>query len=113
MQAPSGAPRKPRSWKDIQLIVSSISMAVTLGLWGLLASREKGVAAVGGEVGLPPIPPTPTLEAEPMLLPGQTLYLMTPPAQTTAPAADQERRERREKEKKGGGGGGHAATGSS
>ena len=112
MQAGAGTPRKARNWKDAQLIISSISLALTLGLWGLWSSREKNVSGVQGEAVVPSQPET--AMPDPMLLPGQTLYLMTPAPQTTATVSNQEQPKRRNKDKGGGGGGNaDAGTGSS
>ncbi len=68
---------KPKSRTDVQWILSSLSLAVTLGLWGLFASADKKGAGVSGQADL--VQPT----AEPqqviitqqsqMLLPGQVL----------------------------------------
>ena len=76
MQPGAGTARKPRNWKDVQLIISSISLALTLGLWGLWSSREKQVSGVQDEALIPSRPQEAV--PEPMLLPGQTLFLMTP-----------------------------------
>jgi len=114
MQPAPGARPKVRSWKDVQLIISSISVAVTLGLWSLWASREKTAAAVEAEAALPSVADTPA--TGPMLLPGQTLYLAGPTPQANAPVSIQEKRKHRRGGNGGGGGGGggaDAATGSS
>lgn len=114
MQA--GAGRKARNWRDAQLIISSISLALTLGLWGLWSSREKHISGVQDEAFIPA--PPETAAPEPMLLPGQTLFLMTPAPQSTSTVADQQPT-RRNRDKGGGGGGGggggnaDAGTGSS
>ena len=110
MQPAAGTPRKARSWKDAQLIISSISLALTLGLWGMWSSREKHVGGVQDEAVIPFRPQT--AAPEPTLLPGQTLYLMAPAPQSTSPVAEQQQPKRRNRDK-GGGGGGNASTGSS
>ena len=119
MQPGTGAPRKARNWKDVQLIVSSIAMALTLGLWGVWASREKGMASIQGESKSLPAPEPKVVEVGPMLMPGQTLYLMTPAPQSSSQVSTQQNRRRRDKGDGrgdgggGGGGGGNASTGSS
>jgi hypothetical protein len=111
MQPGAGTPRKARNWKDAQLIISSMSLALTLGLWGLWSSREQHVSGVQDEAVLPSRPEA--AAPEPMLLPGQTLYLMTPAPQTTATVSNQEQPRRRNKDRDKGGGNADAGTGSS
>jgi hypothetical protein len=113
MQPGTVAPRKAKNWKDVQLILSSIAMALTLGLWGIWASRDKGMASVQGESKSLPSPEPKVVEVGPMLLPGQTLYLMTPAPQTTATVSNQEQPRRRNKDRDKGGGNADAGTGSS
>ena len=96
---------KSRNWTDVQLIISSISIAFTLGFWGLLAGREKTVAGVQGLADLPA--QTDTLAASPMLLPGQALYLCAGAPQAAAPVASTTQPRRR----RGGGGGGSGGSG--
>ncbi len=73
-------PNKPRTHTDVQWIISSLSLAATLGLWGLFASQEKQGAGVSGQVTFQD-PPTQqqvvvTQQAQPpMLQPGQVLLL--------------------------------------
>ncbi len=43
---------KTKNWTDVELIISSISVALTLGFWGLFASRQKVGADVLGQVSL-------------------------------------------------------------
>jgi hypothetical protein len=114
MQAAPRASSKPRSWKDAQLIISSVSVALSLGLWSLWSSREPTTTKKQEA------PPTPTEIARatpaPMLLPGQILVLSTTTVQASAPVADQQQPTRRKGGDGGGGGGGggaHASTGSS
>jgi hypothetical protein len=114
--------RKVRNWKDVQLIVSSISVAVTLGLWSLWASREKPAPPVVVDT-LEPSEPTVTATAtEPLMLPGQVIYLGAATPQAAAPVAnqtnlDQPRHPKGRGGGRGGGGGGgggaNASTGSS
>lgn len=64
---------RSRNWTDIQWILSSLAVALVLGLWGLFASREEAKADVT-EMALAPDPP-PAASPQPMLLPGQKLLL--------------------------------------
>ncbi len=69
---------KNKSWNDIKLILSSFSVAITLGIWGVFASQEKSGTGVTGEAALPS-QPDPLVSAPPSalsssaLLPGQIL----------------------------------------
>lgn len=111
MQSNPGAPRKAKNWKDVQLIVSSIAMALTLGLWGFWASGEKRMATIQGESKPLPAPEPKVAEVGPMLMPGQTLYLMTPAPENTATVSNQEQPKRRNRDRDKGGGGGNADAG--
>ena len=112
---------KSKNWTDVQLIISSISVALTIGFWGLFASREKSGAGVNGEVTLPTQPETLVLSTSPGLLPGQKLLFsgISPQSlsqlQTPTPAKPQQIVITARKHGGGGGGGGgsHASTGSS
>jgi hypothetical protein len=106
--APGGR-GKARNWKDIELIVASISVAATLGLWGLWSSPKKTTASVSGVADLP-APPEDPAAAAPMLLPGQVLYLGGAAPQAPSQVSNQPRQRRK---RGGGGGGGGASTGSS
>ena len=64
---------KSKNWTDVQLIISSISVALTIGFWGLFASREKSGAEVIGEVTVPTQPDALVSPAPAGLLPGQKL----------------------------------------
>ncbi len=81
---------KSKSRTDVQWIISSISLAATLGLWGFFASADKKGASVSGQVTLvqPPTDQQQVIVAQPaqapMLLPGQVLLF-----QGTAPQAQQ------------------------
>ena len=105
---------KTRKWTDVQLIISSISMAVTLGIWSLLASREKMTARVPGEASLQTQSDAAVVPAA-MLLPGETLYLngIAPKAPTPVLLQARPNRRRGGGAGGGGGGGGGASTGSS
>ena len=68
---------KPKSRTDVQWVISSVSLAATLGLWGLFASADKKGAGVSGQASLVQ-PSTDTQQAivtqQPQtLLPGQVL----------------------------------------
>lgn len=109
---------RSRNWTDVQLIVSSISIALTLGFWGLFASREKRVAPVVGEAS-DPAPTDALTPTSTALLPGQIFYVngATPSALPTVVAQTQPKR-RKDGDKggggdRGGGGGGGGSTGSS
>ena len=67
---------KPKSRTDVQWVISSLSLAVTVGLWGLFASSEKRGAGVAGQVVVPPQPQQTdqVVVSQPAgLLPGQKL----------------------------------------
>lgn len=106
---------KTRSWTDVELIISSISIALTLGFWGLFASRQKVGANVVGQVALispsgePPA--ASTTAVPPTLVPGQTFFFgaATQPPPLTLASQPQPRR----RGGGGGGGGGGPSTGSS
>jgi len=66
-------PNKSKNWTDVQLIISSFSIAITIGLWGLFASQEKTGAGVAGEVVVPTQPEPLVSSPSPALLPGQKL----------------------------------------
>ncbi len=115
-------PNKSKNWTDVQMIISSISVALTLGLWGLFASHEKSVAGVSGEVAVPTQPEALVSSTSPGLLPGQKLLFngISPQSlsqlQTPTPAKPQQIVITAKKHGGGGGGGGggaHASTGSS
>ena len=102
---------KPKSRTDVQWVISSLSLAVTLGLWGLFASHEKKVAGVDAQVAVPPQPTEQTVivSQPPQLLPGQKLLFGgTAPQPSTVIV-----RTRSRGGGGGGGGGGSAHTGSS
>lgn len=99
---------KSRNWTDVRLIISSISIAVSLGFWGAMASKEKVVASVEGEALLPngSAGPAPMTE---VLVPGQVILLGAP---APAPASTQQK-SKRNRRGDGGGGAAVASTGSS
>lgn len=112
-------PNKYRNWTDAELIISSISIALTLGFWGLFASRQKVGADVLGQVSLvsssggpPPVAAT-SLPAT--LVPGQAVFFGATTPQPLSPVASQPQpRHRGGGGGRGGGSGGAVAkTGSS
>ncbi len=69
---------KSKFHSDVQWVISSVSLAATLGLWGLFASADRKGAGVSGQVTLvQPPDPQPVVVTQPMqsqtLLPGQVL----------------------------------------
>ncbi len=117
MQASPTGRRKPKSWRDVQLIVSSISIAGTLGLWSLWASREKPQPVDAASTVTPTAELTATA-TQLLMLPGQVVYLGTAVPPPTAAAQSQYQPNHRKgggggSGGGGGGGGGGASTGSS
>ena len=106
---------KSKKFTDVQLIISSISIALTLGFWSLFASREKTGASVIGEVQMPNQPDALAVTtASTTLLPGQKIIFSgTVPQQQPQPTTAPTSTSRRGRGGGGGGGGGHASTGSS
>ena len=109
---------KTRNWTDVELIISSVSMALTLGFWGLFATKEPVGASVVGQVDLTsaggPVPVSATTGAVPTLLPGQTLFFGSATAQPlAAPTPLAAQPSPHHKGGGGGGGGSVAKTGSS
>jgi len=70
---------KSKNWNDVEMLISAIAIALTLGLWNLLASPKKpGVDGAQSTARLPRQPNTASLSTittapTPMLLPGQVL----------------------------------------
>jgi hypothetical protein len=69
---------KPKSRTDVQWVISSVSLAATVGMWGLFASADKQGAGVSGQANL--VQPTAdppqqvVVSQQPQaLLPGQVL----------------------------------------
>jgi hypothetical protein len=94
---------------DVQWVISSVSLAVTLGLWGLFTSHEKSTAGVAGQVEMP-APQEQVIVPQPQALaPGQVLLFGG-----TAPQPQQPQQivvsQPRHKGGGGGGGGGGAVT---
>ena len=106
---------KSRARTDVQWILSSLSVAITLGLWGLFASDAKRVAGVAGQVTIVP-PPDPIVVTQPQaqtLLPGQVLLFGGTAPQPQAQVAQPQTVVTTKPRHKGGGGGPAASTGSS
>jgi len=100
---------KTKSRTDVQWVISSLSLAVTLGLWGVFASQAKRVAGVQGQVIVPQQPEQQVVISQsPSLLPGQKLLVGG-----TAPQPQQTIVSTKHGGGGGGGGGGSASTGSS
>ncbi len=99
---------KARNWTDVQLIISSISIALTLGFWSVLASRDKVIAGAAGDANLPDTANTPAV-SQPALVPGQKIILGLA-GSTPAPGALTQPQPRRSKDRAGGSGGGSVAT---
>ena len=114
---------KSKNWTDVQLIISSISVALTIGFWGFFASREKFGAGVTSEVTIPTQPDAFVSTAPAGLLPGQKLIFSGISPQTLSQLQTQTAAKPQQiiiavKKHGGGGGGGggggaHASTGSS
>lgn len=107
---------KSRARTDVQWIISSVSIAITLGLWGLFASDAKKVAGVAAQVTI--APPDQAVATQPQvqtLLPGQVLLFEgTAPQPQVQPAQPQTIAPAKPRHKSGGGSSGPAAsTGSS
>lgn len=100
--------KKARNWADVQFIISSISVALTLGLWALFASHQKTSAGVTGEVIVPQQQTETVTLPSSQLLPGQVLLLGG-----TAPQPQQVVVTGSKRGGGGGKGGGVATTGSS
>ncbi len=104
---------KPRGRTDVQWVISSVSLAVTLGLWGLFVGHEKRGAGVAAQVAFtaPPDQVIVTQTQPQLLAPGQVLLFggTAPQAQqtVTTQTITQTRTHR------GGGGGAVTSTGSS
>lgn len=101
---------KPRNRTDVQWVISSVSLAVTVGLWGLFAGHEKKGAGVTADVALTPPTDQQVVVSQPqMLAPGQVLLFggtaPQPPVQQVI--VSQGRSKHR------GGGGATTSTGSS
>jgi hypothetical protein len=104
---------KSKSWADIQMIISSISIAVTLGFWSLFSSSQKVKSGVSADANFPSQPDPSTISQNDMLVPGQVMLLngsnlaqqsATPTSQVTqAPAVQR-------KHKGGGGSGGGSGS---
>ncbi len=109
-------PNKTRNWTDVELIMSSVSIALTLGFWGLFASKQKTGASVLGQVSLVGGSETPAASATAVpstLVPGQTIFFGASSATPQPPARVASQPQPRHRGGGGGGGGSAASTGSS
>ncbi len=105
---------KSKSWADIQMIISSIAVAVTMGFWSLFSSNQKLTAGATGTANLPGQPdPNAATANNDVLLPGQVMLLNgssapsgSTQASASAPAASSSNRRNN-----GGGGGGSSSGG--
>lgn len=102
-----------KNWNDVRLIFSSISIALTLGFWGLFASTEKAKGGMAGQIASGATDPVASPQPQMMLLPGQKLLFgstasTSPQSQPQTVAAAKPR-----KSKNNGGGRPVATTGSS
>ncbi len=104
---------KPRSRTDVQWVISSVSLAVTLGLWGLFVGREKQGAGVAGQVAFtsPQTDQVVVTQAQPQLLaPGQVLLFGGTAPQAQQTTVTQTITTSRTRRGGGGGGGGPVTT---
>ncbi len=103
-------PNKTRNWTDVELIISSVSIALTLGFWGLFASKQNAQAGIQSQASLVPDPSAqsaqPTAGIPSALAPGQVVFFgaSTPMAPTPLAVQPQPRH------RGGGGGGGTVAS---
>ena len=104
---------KSKSWADIQMIISSIAVAATMGFWSLFSSNQKLTAGASGTANLAgqPDPSAATINND-VLLPGQVMLLgptqVAGSTQASAPSGGGVNHH-----KSGGGGGGAPAASSS
>ncbi len=105
---------KPRSRTDVQWVISSISLAVTLGLWALFVGNEKRGAGVAAQVAFTSPPDqvivTQTQTQPQLLAPGQVLLFGGTAPQTQQTVTTQTITQTRSRRGGGGGGGGGAVT---
>lgn len=103
---------KPHNRTDVHWVISSVSLALTLGLWSLFVSQEKRGAGVAGQADVAPqTTDQQVVVTQPqMLVPGQVLLFGG-----TAPQPQQQITvtQTRTKHRGGGGGGATTSTGSS
>src|SRR5512143_1745395 len=102
---------KPHNRTDVHWVISSVSLALTLGLWSLFVSQEKRGAGVAGQADVAPQTTDQVVITQPqMLVPGQVLLFGG-----TAPQPQQQVTvtQTRTKHRGGGGGGATTSTGSS
>lgn len=60
----------PRNWNDVQMVLATMAMALTLGLWNLFAQPDRALAKENTETAVvPPLPPTEQPNLAPTPLP--------------------------------------------
>ena len=99
----------PKSWADVQLVITSISVALTLGFWNLFASpEERPLGGGGAEADLQAQPAGSIVTRLPLQV-GQVVILngAAPQVQSQPQAATSRSRKNK------GGGGAVTTTGSS
>ena len=113
-------PNKPqgKSWSEIQLAITAISITATLGLWNLFSTPNKTVAAqVAPPDPTPTEPPAPTEAAQPTaaatalsLRPVKIIFGGKAPQQQVIQVAAAEPKKRKNNDGGGGGGGNPAPS---
>ncbi len=104
---------RSKSWADIQMIISSIAVAATMGFWSLFSSNQKLTAGATGTADLSQPDPNSATANNDMLLPGQVMLLGPTPQTQQVGAAPQAKVWRGGGGSKGGGGGSAPAASSS
>ncbi len=61
----------PRNWNDVQTVLATMAMALSLGLWNLFAGPDRALAKDNSQTALapPPVPPTEQPNLAPTPLP--------------------------------------------
>jgi hypothetical protein len=114
-------PPKPklRNWNDVQIMLATISIAATLGLWNVFAEPVKTVTAQVQDEPVTPPPPTTEpspVAAEPTAMPQilpQTKIMFTQVAPQTSNVVQPQKKKKKKNNNNnngGGGGGGGAVT---
>src|SRR6185369_3678551 len=62
----------PRNWNDIQVVIATISMALTLVFWNLFAGPDRAVAMKRAQEQAGSVPAQPMQTQEPMVAPQST-----------------------------------------
>jgi len=111
-------PPKPKlhNWNDVQIMLATISIAATLGLWNVFAEPVKTVTAqVQDEPVAPPLPTTETspVAVEPTAMPQiqpQTKIMFTQAAPQASNVVQPQKVKKKKNNNNGGGGGGTVTT---